>query len=578
VVSTLASSSVSLAAGASQTVNVTVGNPSFATLGGVPLQVVGASLGNPAVTSLASATIVVPSSLGVTAAFVPPSQSNPGVGAGPVVFALNVNNTGTAEDGYSATITGTSGAVQASLVGLSGSPTQSIPKFLLPGVTGGEIFLNVTPSGSQGGTVTVQIMSLSNPNETATATATLTGGAVAGGTKCDVNSDGATNVLDAQLMVNEALGTSKAANDLSGDGVVNVVDLQIDINAILGLGCEAGTSLGAGASLPTAPMAHLAAPHPTTAGGSGPAVAIVDIGTLGGPITRAYGIDSAGDVVGESDTGQAQSGDTVFHAFLWREGRMTDLGALLGSSEHQSAAYGINDLGQAAGSYRLPGSQIASFLYSGDAATALSNVTNGQAKAINQAGQIVGDFPVGSEAHAFLWSAGSATDLGPAAHASALNDAGQVVGFAQLNGSSAWHAFQHTGSGFTDLGTLGGTNSAALAIDGAGEIVGISQVAGNGARHAFLYSGAWMSDLGTLGGDSQANGINSSGQIVGWSTTPGGQRHAVLWISGRMVDLNTLSGLDVVLEEATAINDFGQVVVNGVNGHAYRIDLRGLLP
>jgi hypothetical protein len=48
----------------------------------------------------------------------------------------------------------------------------------------------------------------------------------------------------------------------------------------------------------------------------------------------------------------------------------------------------------------------------------------------------------------------------------------------------------------------------------------------------------------------------------------------------RMVDLNTvgLTAPDVILEEAVAINDFGQVVVNASNGHAYRIDLPGLLP
>ena len=52
---------------------------------------------------------------------------------------------------------------------------------------------------------------------------------------CDVNQDGATNVIDAQRMVNEASGTMAPANDLNGDGVVNVVDIQIDLNAVLNL-------------------------------------------------------------------------------------------------------------------------------------------------------------------------------------------------------------------------------------------------------------------------------------------------------------------------------------------------------
>jgi uncharacterized repeat protein (TIGR01451 family) len=57
--------------------------------------------------------------------------------------------------------------------------------------------------------------------------------------KCDINLDGQINVVDVQLIINEALGVAPAVNDLNGDGVVNVVDVQIVINAALGLGCSA---------------------------------------------------------------------------------------------------------------------------------------------------------------------------------------------------------------------------------------------------------------------------------------------------------------------------------------------------
>jgi hypothetical protein len=56
---------------------------------------------------------------------------------------------------------------------------------------------------------------------------------------CDINGDGVTNVVDVQLIINEALGVAPAVDDLNGDGVVNVVDVQIVINAALGLGCSA---------------------------------------------------------------------------------------------------------------------------------------------------------------------------------------------------------------------------------------------------------------------------------------------------------------------------------------------------
>jgi hypothetical protein len=56
---------------------------------------------------------------------------------------------------------------------------------------------------------------------------------------CDVNQDGATNVLDVQKMINEGLGPAPAVNDLNSDGKVNVVEIQIVINAVLKLGCSA---------------------------------------------------------------------------------------------------------------------------------------------------------------------------------------------------------------------------------------------------------------------------------------------------------------------------------------------------
>lgn len=50
-------------------------------------------------------------------------------------------------------------------------------------------------------------------------------------------------------------------------------------------------------------------------------------------------------------------------------------------------------------------------------------------------------------------------------------------------------------------------------------------------------------DLGTLGGsESAAIGINARGQVVGGSTTASGEGRAFLWEKGTMIDLGTLGG------------------------------------
>ena len=59
--------------------------------------------------------------------------------------------------------------------------------------------------------------------------------------RCDASQDQVLSVADVQLLINEALGTDLAADDLNGDGAVDIVDVEIDMNAALGLGC---TSVG----------------------------------------------------------------------------------------------------------------------------------------------------------------------------------------------------------------------------------------------------------------------------------------------------------------------------------------------
>jgi probable HAF family extracellular repeat protein len=118
-----------------------------------------------------------------------------------------------------------------------------------------------------------------------------------------------------------------------------------------------------------------------------------------------------------------------------------------------------------------------------------------------------------------------------------------------------------------DLGTLGGDNGAAIAINDAGEIIGNADLSGN-ISHGFLWKNAEMKDLGTLHGDhfSNAWAINAQGLIVGESCPSSCENHfhdrAVLWENDAIFDLNTLvanphAGLK--LRTAFDINDRGEI-------------------
>src|ERR1700761_4934396 len=52
-----------------------------------------------------------------------------------------------------------------------------------------------------------------------------------------------------------------------------------------------------------------------------------------------------------------------------------------------------------------------------------------------------------------------------------------------------------------DLGTLGGTNSNGNGINSIGQVVGSSTLSGDQYTHGFLYSNGAMKDIGTLGGN-----------------------------------------------------------------------------
>lgn len=94
---------------------------------------------------------------------------------------------------------------------------------------------------------------------------------------------------------------------------------------------------------------------------------ITYLGTLGGSDTRAYSINERDQIVGASETKATWMDEgirrRVKHAFLWQNGKMTDLGSL-GGSGSQSLAWGNTDRGEIVGESdtgkRYPGGEAIS--------------------------------------------------------------------------------------------------------------------------------------------------------------------------------------------------------------------------
>jgi probable HAF family extracellular repeat protein len=162
----------------------------------------------------------------------------------------------------------------------------------------------------------------------------------------------------------------------------------------------------------------------------------------------------------------------------------------------------------------------------------------------------------------------------------ALNNEGQVVGASNLAGDSYFHPFLWTKPGpMQDLGTFGGNYGSAEAVNDVGEVAGWASNTGDQAILAFFWKDGVMTNLGTLPGDlcSYAHVIGSKHQVLGESDSDcnGGNYHGFLWESGDgMVDLNGLvTGADMTLGFPDYINDRGEISGVGLlaNGdpHAY---------
>lgn len=251
-----------------------------------------------------------------------------------------------------------------------------------------------------------------------------------------------------------------------------------------------------------------------------------DLGTLGGPSSKAADGNAAGTIVGASATA------SFGRAFVYRGGAMTELPGIGGQYSQASA---INDHDVIVGQASIPGE---------------------------------GDV----DEHAVLWEPGCAYPIdltalngGRYSFPRDINNAGDIVGGDELIDVNEVRAVVWHDQVLVELDDGGAPNSIAEAINDGGSIVGF--VYGPGYRHAVLWRNGSMVDLGGLGGSyADALGIDSQGDVVGDSTTPGDtQSYAALFAHGIVINLNDyVDPTHWWLGQATDICDDGRIVGNGL--------------
>jgi probable HAF family extracellular repeat protein len=301
-----------------------------------------------------------------------------------------------------------------------------------------------------------------------------------------------------------------------------------------------------------------------------------DLGTFGGNISQAKGLNNNGEVVGIA----YYPSNNLTHAFYYHGGAIIDLTP---GSNYHSEANSINDSGQIAGGYNDPNGTgfFHAFLYQNGTLTDLAP-TDGTARSssasqINASGQVVGRMlssPAYNQWYGFLWSGGVLKTFLPIPSGdynqiNGMNDAGLVVGAGvDAAGTSVTYPFLYNGNSVTYLFS---TCGAASQINNASHVVGYFYSADCWTTQTgFLFNGStytYMYPLGASGSNSwlEANAINRFDQVGGKTTSNVSSTYrAFVAYNGVVSDLNTLvdPSLKLALYNVDHINDSGLMTVS----------------
>ena len=333
-----------------------------------------------------------------------------------------------------------------------------------------------------------------------------------------------------------------------------------------------------------------------------PAYQVIDLGTLEpGFFGCSMGVNNHGWTETQYGLQDASGAVVKGHVAINIAGHTFDLGTLGGANSWDNPFGGeINDRGEAVGYSELSvldpdGEDICAFgthhecrafLFKNGHMRALPTLggNNAQASAMNNRGQVTGFAETttpdsgcspSAPAHISLpviWEKGMAHALPTVGkdvdgEADSINDQGQAVGYSGTCTAAVHAVFwrnEHTALPLTDLGNGG----FAFGINNQGEIVGTVGSADGTTQFAALWRNGALINLHTLPGDfaAIASGINDKGQVVGSTQDSSfGFVHAFIYQDGVMTNLATLfpASSNLLPTMANSINSAGQIAGMG---------------